>query len=82
VSEHEETMELEEIAEIVCLQLGVERAGPADRLLDVLGADSADLLNIIVAVEDRYGIAISEEDVAGVGTVEDLYRLASRLVAP
>ena len=82
MSEKETVVEVEEIAEIVCLQLGVDSAGPGDRLLEDLGAESADLLNLIVAVEDRYGIAIGEEDVAVVGTVEDLYRLASRLVAP
>ncbi len=77
-----EALELDEIAEIVCLQLGVERAAPSDRLLEDLGADSADLLNLVVAVEDRYDIAIGEEDVAAVGTVEDLRRLVSRRVVP
>lgn len=68
----------EDLAEIVCLQLGVERARASDRLQEDLGADSADLLNLVVAVEDRFAIAISEEDVAGLSTVEDLYRLAER----
>ena len=82
MTEKRQPLELEEIAEVVCLQLGVESVGPGDHLLEDLGADSADLLNLVVAVEDRYGIAISEEDVAGVATVQDLRRLASRLVAP
>ncbi len=81
MTESEPAVLFEEIAEIVCLQLGVEAAGAGDRLLEDLGADSADLLNLVVAVEDRYGIAISEEDVAGVASVDDLRRLALRLVA-
>jgi len=64
-----------EIADIVGLQLGRRRVASSDRLQEDLGADSADLLNLVVALEDRYGIAISEEQVAGLKTVEDLERL-------
>ena len=73
---------IEEIVEIVCLQLGVEQASPDARLQEDLEADSADVLNLVVALEDRYGIAVSEEDVAGLRTVDDLHRLASRLAVP
>lgn len=72
---------LEEIGEIVCLQLGVEQANAGDHLQEDLEADSADVLNIVVAIEDRYGFVISEEDVAGLRTVDDLHRLALRLTA-
>lgn len=74
------TVLLEEIAETVCLQLGVEQANGGDHLQEDLEADSADVLNLVVAIEDRYGVTISEEDVAGLRTVDDLYRLALRLV--
>ena len=73
------TVLLGEIAETVCLQLGVEQANGGDRLQEDLEADSADVLNLVVAIEDRYGVTISEEDVAGLRTVEDLYQLALRL---
>ena len=76
------TVEREEIVEIVCLQLGRERAEPAARLQEDLGADSADVLNLVVALEDRYAIAIGEEEIVGLRTVEDLYQLARALVAP
>ena len=71
-------IELErQIAEVVRAQLGCRHARPEDRLQEDLGADSADLLNLIVALEDRFGIAISEEDAATLGTVADLSRLVS-----
>ena len=75
-------VQAEEILEMVCLQLGVRQASAEDRLQEDLDADSADVLNLVVALEDRYGIAISEEDVAGVRTVADLHRVASRLTVP
>ncbi|MDH3525609.1 MAG: phosphopantetheine-binding protein [Acidobacteriota bacterium] len=64
-----------EIAEIVCLQLGRRQVAPQDRLMEDLGADSADLLNLVVALEDRWGIAIGEEEAGALRTVDDLRRL-------
>jgi len=72
---------LEEIAETVCLQFGVEQARAEDHFIEDLSADSADVLNLVVAIEDRYDIAIGEEHVAGLRTVDDLYRLTVELVA-
>ncbi len=66
-----------EIAEIVALQLGRRRVHRDDRLQEDLGADSADLLNLIVALEDRYGIEIGEEQVTELRTVADVERLVS-----
>lgn len=71
---------LREISEIVGLQLGVAGVKPEDRLLEDLNATSADLLNLIVALEDRFEIAVGEEEVATVATVEDLLRVVERLL--
>ena len=62
----------EEILELVGLQLGRREVRLGDRLIEDLGADSSDLLNLVVALEDRFGIAIGEEDVARLRTVDDL----------
>lgn len=67
----------EEILEVVGLQLGVRAVKPSDHLLEDLGADSADLLNIVVALEDRLGITINEEEISRLGTVEDLLVLVT-----
>jgi acyl carrier protein len=71
---------LEELIEIVCLQFGAEAARAADHLQEDLQADSADILNLVVAIEDRFAITLSEEDVAGLATVGDLHRLVERKV--
>jgi len=71
---------LEELVEIVCLQLGAEAAHVEDHLQEDLQADSADILNLVVAVEDRFAITLSEEDVADLATVGDLHRIVERKV--
>ena len=40
-----------------------------------LGAESIDVLNIIVTLEQKYGVSIDESAMAGVSTVRDLYQL-------
>lgn len=67
-----------EILEVVAVQLGRPGVARSDRLIEDLGADSADLLNLVVALEDRFGISIGEEELAGLGTVEDVLRLVGR----
>lgn len=65
-------VEEEAIAALVCRQLGVERVGLEDLLVEDLGAESADILNLVAALEDRYGITIAEEELGGLRTVGDL----------
>ena len=66
-------MTIEEIQSLVCLQLGLKRAGAEDHLVSDLGAESADLVNLVATVEDKYGIAIAEDEIPDIRTVRDLY---------
>lgn len=63
-------MIFEEIREVICEQLEVE---PEEINLETtfedLGADSLDLFQIIVELEDKYGIQI--EDAESIKTVEE-----------
>ncbi len=38
-----------------------------------LGAESADLVNLIAAVEDKYDIVVGEEELPDLRTVRDLF---------
>ncbi len=69
----------DEILEIVAVQLGASGVRRSDRLIEDLGADSADLLNLVVALEDRFAIAIGEEELAKLGSVEDVLELVARV---
>ena len=66
-------VELDDIRSLVRVQLGVARVGADDHLASDLGAESADVVNLVAAVEDRYGLTIDEEELADLRTVRDLY---------
>lgn len=63
---------------IVALQFGLTAVRPEDRLYEDLGAESMDLVNLAVAIEDRYQIFIAEEALADLRTVGDVYTLVQR----
>lgn len=67
-----------EIAELVALQLGAHEVAAGDRLLEELRAESADLLNLVATLEERYGIRIDEEEVPRLATVADVQQLVRR----
>jgi acyl carrier protein len=66
---------IEDIQTLVGLQLGLRRVSGQDRLMEDLGAESADIVNIIATVEDKYRISLAEADISRVRTVRGLYDL-------
>ncbi len=48
--------------------------------LDELNADSLDAVEIIMALEDEYGIEISDEDAEQVRSVADIVKIISSMV--
>lgn len=54
-------------------ELEVEAAAIAEetRFREDLDADSLDLYELVMELEDRYGIVVSEEQAAGIKTVGD-----------
>ena len=47
-------------------------------LIDDIGADSLDVVELIMSLEDNYGITISDEDATGIKTVGDVVNLLSK----
>jgi len=74
-------VELDDIAKTVGLVLGRRNVAPSDRIFEDLGAESADMLNIVVTVEEKYGITIDEMCVPSIRTIVDLYELVRRTAA-
>jgi len=68
----------QEILDLVALQLGVDTVEPGDRLVEELGAESADVLNLVATLEDRYEIEIDEEEIPQLSTVADVHHLIQR----
>jgi len=50
-------------------ELDPETITPDTNLIDDLGADSLDVVELIMSLEDDFGIAISDEDAAQLYTV-------------
>lgn len=66
---------LTDLCKLIGLQLGIKKVEPDQHLAEDLGAESIDLQNIIMAVEDKYDIEIEDGDIAEIRTTNDLYQL-------
>ena len=74
---------LAEIRRVVRDELGSTReVRPDDDLVADLELDSVGLLTLVVGLEDRFRIALAEEDAASVRTVRDLAALVLSRKAP
>ncbi|MDQ7038727.1 MAG: acyl carrier protein [Aquificota bacterium] len=62
------------IREIIADQLGVEveKVTPEAKFVDDLGADSLDVVELIMAFEEEFGIEIPDEDAEKIQTVGDV----------
>ena len=66
---------MDEIRKMVGIQLGVRSVADHDLLVEDLGAESADVANLVAAVEERYRVSIKESEIAGIRTPQDLFEL-------
>ncbi len=53
------------------LELDIERITAESRFKEDLDADSLDLYELVMELEDRYGVSVPEEDAARIKTVGD-----------
>jgi len=71
-------MTIDEIQNLVAVQLGLRTVAAGDRLVEDLGAESADVVNLVAAVEDKYAVEVEEEEIAELSTVRDVFELVRR----
>lgn len=72
------TVNLDDINKLVSLQLGKRNVQGHDRLVEDLGAESADVANLVAAVEEKYGVFIKEAEIARIVTPADLFDLVQK----
>ena len=65
---------LEKIQEMLAeaLNIPIEKVTPEAKIVEDLGADSLDLVELLSQLEDEYGITIPDEDVESLVTVGDV----------
>ncbi|MEO2215479.1 acyl carrier protein [Chromobacterium vaccinii] len=67
---------------VLHMALGVDERYliPQARLVDQLYADSMELLEMVMGLNEAFGIEIRAEDVAAIDTVADVYAAVRRLL--
>jgi len=62
------------VKEIICEQLGVseDQVTPQASFIEDLGADSLDIVELVMALEEEYDMEIPDEDAEKVRTVSDV----------
>lgn len=71
----------EKIVDMLSQQLNVaaDKIKPESRMAEDLGADSLDRVELLMSLEDEYGITIPEEDVDNISTVSDVMKELEKL---
>ena len=64
----------EKVVDMLASQLNIEKSKlvPNARLIEDLGADSLDMVEMLMLVEEEFGISIPDEDAMNLKTVEDI----------
>lgn len=64
------------VKKIIEEQLGVdpERVKPEASFIDDLGADSLDIVELVMAMEEEFDIEIPDEEAEKLKTVQDVYK--------
>jgi acyl carrier protein len=72
------TLSIDEIKKMVGMQLGKRQVKDTDRFVEDLGAESADVANIVARAEEKFGVTIKESEIARLFTPEDLFKLIQK----
>lgn len=75
-----EYISVDEINKLVSLQLGVRDVSQNSLLVEELGAESADIVNIIAILEEKYQIVVKESEIAKIRMPADLFELVKNKI--
>ncbi|MBP3937775.1 MAG: acyl carrier protein [Clostridia bacterium] len=66
----------EKLQEIIAdqLELDIDEITYDSHILDDLGADSLDVVDLVMSIEDEFGIEVPDEALENIRTVEDMVK--------
>lgn len=67
----------EKIKSILSEQLNVkaDKIKPESKIVEDLGADSLDVVELLMTMEDDFGVAVSDEEAVNLKTVGDIVKM-------
>lgn len=67
-------MTIDKVKELVALQLSVDvnKINPSSKIVEDLGADSLDTVEMLMTLEEEFGISIPDEEALNLKTIEDI----------
>lgn len=67
-------MTIDKVKELLAAQLNISKEKIQDdsKLVEDLGADSLDMVEMLMTLEDEFGVSISDEDALKLKTVADI----------
>ena len=71
----------EKVKQIIVNQLGVEEASVVSKakFIEDLGADSLDIVELVMAMEEAFGIDIPDEEAENIRTVDDAVNFVKKV---
>ena len=68
---------MEKVVTLLSEQLGVDKdkINAGSDVVKDLGADSIDVVQLLMAMEDEFGVTVTEDDASTLKTVEDIVSL-------
>ena len=72
-------MDLEKVKSLLAEQLNIkaETIKAESKIVDDLGADSLDVVELLMTLEDEFGVAISDEEAVKIKTVGDILNIVN-----
>ncbi len=71
----------EKVRDIICEQLDIQKSEvtPESRFDEDLNADSFEIMELVVKIEDEFGITVEDEALESIETVGDVVKLLENM---
>ena len=73
-------MEFDKIKELLANQLNIDKSNitESSKIVDDLGADSLDVVELLMTLEDEFGVSVSDEEALEIKTVGDIAKIIEK----